>query len=143
MGVHSQGAGEDLDYAHSKLANLLFTAELSRRLQARGSTVTTYCVSPGRVNTNIFGGVPGLLRRPLQVLAGLFFQTPKQGAQTVLTAALAPDLGGQHALYMHGQKEAEPACVAKDAVLAADVWQSSLEVVGLTKNDDERLWPKV
>lgn len=52
--------------------------ELSRRLKARGSTVTAYCVSPGRVSTNIFENVPGLLRPPLKVLAGLFFQTPKQ-----------------------------------------------------------------
>ncbi len=68
----------DADYAKSKLANLLMTAELSRRLRARGSTVTAYCVSPGRVRTNIFANVPGLLRRPIELVAGLFFQTPKQ-----------------------------------------------------------------
>ena len=65
-----------------------------------------------------------------------------QGARTVLKAALAPELGGQHVLYMHNRREAEPACIAKDAVLAADLWQRSLEVVELTKTDDEHLWPK-
>lgn len=78
------------EYARSKLANLLFTAELARRLEARGSGVTATCVSPGRVATSIFGNVPALLRGPLALLARAAFQTPAQ----VMPCHAAPALAG-------------------------------------------------
>lgn len=129
-------------YGASKLCNLLMTAELSRRLMQRGSSVTACTVSPGRVNTNIFQNIPGLLRRPVELLAGLVFQTPQQGARTVLRAAVAPELAGQHVLYMHAEKEAQPTAVARDPQLAADLWQRSVEAVGLTPEEDACLWPR-
>lgn len=88
-------------YARSKLANVLMTAELSRRLLQRGCTVTCYSVSPGRVNTGIFANVPGVLRAPLRWLAAAAFLSPEQGAATVLHAVLAPELQGRHELYLH------------------------------------------
>ena len=129
------------DYANSKLCNTLFTAELSRRLTARGSSVTAYSVSPGRVATGIFRNVPGVLRRPLELLARAFFQTPEQGARTVLRAALAPELQRRHVLYMHAGEEAEPAAAARNAALAGALWTRSAAAVGLHPEEDAALWP--
>lgn len=92
-----------MDYARSKLCNLLMTAELSRRLTARHSSVTASCVSPGRVNTHIFANVPGLLRPPLQLLAGLLFQTPQQvgggGRQATPACACSGPAGAELPLW--------------------------------------------
>jgi NAD(P)-dependent dehydrogenase (short-subunit alcohol dehydrogenase family) len=68
-----------LDYARSKLCNLLMTAELARRLQRSGSSVTAHCVSPGRVATQIFRNAgPAVMQRPLNQVLRTVFQTPEQ-----------------------------------------------------------------
>lgn len=128
-------------YARSKLANVLMTAELSRRLQQRASTVTCYAVSPGRVNTGIFANVPGALHAPLRWLAAAAFQSPEQGASTVLQAALAPELQGKHELYLHNMRPCRASAAARDAELAANLWQLSCEQAGLSAADDAALWP--
>ncbi|KAL4458680.1 hypothetical protein ABPG75_013545 [Micractinium tetrahymenae] len=128
-------------YARSKLANVLMTAELARQLERRSSSITTYSVSPGRVATNIFGNVPGLLHTPLRWLAALAFQTPAQGARTVLHAALSPQLAGRSELYLHAQRPCEAAAAARDAQLAARLWQLSNQEVGLSAVEDAALWP--
>lgn len=128
-------------YARSKLANVLMTAELARQLERRGSGVTAYSVSPGRVATNIFGNVPGALQAPLRWLAALAFQTPAQGARTVLHAALSPQLAGRSELYLHAQRPCQAAPAASDARLAAQLWQLSNQEVGLSAAEDAALWP--
>lgn len=128
-------------YARSKLANVLMTAELARQLEQRGCGVAAYSASPGRVATNIFGNVPGLLQAPLRWLAALAFQTPAQGAQTVLHAALAPQLAGRSELYLHAQRPCAAAPAARDARLAAQLWQLSNQEVGLSPAEDAALWP--
>jgi NAD(P)-dependent dehydrogenase (short-subunit alcohol dehydrogenase family) len=129
------------DYARSKLGNVLMTAELSRRLQQRGSTVTCSSVSPGRVNTGIYGNVPGILRPALRWLAAAVFQTPEQGAGTVLLAALSPELEGRHELYMHAMQPSPAAPAARDPALAAQLWQLSVQDTGLSAAEDAALWP--
>lgn len=128
-------------YARSKLANVLMTAELARQLEQRGSSVTAYSVSPGRVHTAIFDNVPGMLQAPLRWLAALAFQTPAQGARTVLHAALALELGGRSELYLHAQRPCRAAPAAQDAALAAQLWQLSSQEVGLSPAEDAALWP--
>lgn len=92
--------------------------------------------------TNIFHGVPGLLRRPLEWLARATFQTPAQGAQGVLHAALAPELYGRHKLYSHKLQGARvPSTTARDPVLAAKLWELSCRETGLSPAEDARLWP--
>lgn len=130
------------DYGASKLANVLMTAELSRRLLGRGSSVTASSVSPGRVNTNIFEGVPGLLRPALRWLAAAAFQTPAQGASTVLHAALSPELQGRHELYLHACRPCAASPAAHDERLAAHLWEVSCQEVGLCPDDDDALWPR-
>ena len=128
-------------YGQSKLANVLMTAALSSQLQQRRSSVTAASVSPGRVATNIFQGVPGLLQPALRWLAAAAFQTPAQGARTVLHAALAPELAGRHELYLHSCRPSTPSAAARDPQLAADLWQYSCQETGLTAAEDAALWP--
>ena len=128
-------------YARTKLCSLLFTAELQRRLEQRGSSITAYTASPGRVNTNIFHSVRGLLRAPLHLLARAFFQTPAQGAQTVLQTALDPELQGKHVLYSHAMRPKTASVAARDPALAEQLWVLSAREVGLSPEEDARLWP--
>jgi len=62
-----------LSYSQSKLANILFTYELDRRLKARNSPVTVNALHPGVVNTDLFQYVHWLVRIPQKLLANLFF----------------------------------------------------------------------
>ena len=128
-------------YGQSKLANVLMTQRLSTQLQQRRSSVTASSVSPGRVATNIFHGVPGLLQPALRWLAAAAFQTPAQGARTVLHAALSPELAGRHELYLHNCKPCTTSAAARDPQLAADLWQYSCQETGLSAADDAALWP--
>ena len=128
-------------YGRSKLCNVLFTAELSRRLQQRGSGVTACSVSPGRVNTGIFSNVPGALRPALRWLAAACFQTPAQGARTVLHAVLSPELEGRHELYLHDEKACAASAAAQDSALAARLWRLSVQETGQSAAEDAALWP--
>ena len=62
-----------LSYSQSKLANILFTYELARRLKARNSPVMVNALHPGVVNTDLFQYVHWLVRIPQNLLANLFF----------------------------------------------------------------------
>ena len=82
------------EYGVSKLANVLFAAELGRRLAGTG--VTTYAVHPGVVASNIFASrVP----RPLMTIARLFMISNENGARTSLYCATSPAVGGETGLF--------------------------------------------
>ena len=136
-----RGAHWYRQYARSKLANALMTAELNRRLEARGSTVTACCASPGRVATNIFHSLGGVLGPVLRSLASLAFQTPQQGASTVVQAATAPELQGRRVLYMHAGGEQAAAPAALDPALARGLWEVSVRETGMSAAQDDALWP--
>jgi NAD(P)-dependent dehydrogenase (short-subunit alcohol dehydrogenase family) len=127
-------------YASSKLANVLMTAELQKRLVARKSSVTAVCVSPGRVATNIFNGVQGWLRHPLKMLAAIAFQTPAQGASGVLAATALK--ATPMPLYLHKNEVAMPSAMARDPKLAAVLWDASNRVIGIPPEADDTLWPE-
>lgn len=120
-------------YARSKLCNVLFTLELQRRLPA-DSHIVACCVSPGRVYTNIFNNVPGCLRPMLHTLASCCFQTPEQGARTVVYACTSPAVS-RRSLYLHDGKERVPSSAARDAALAAALWRASERMAGLRGNE--------
>src|SRR5207344_2118026 len=77
-------------YGQSKLANVLFTYELARRLQ--GSGVTANVLHPGVVATAFGAEDPGRMQRLLVPFARLFFKSPAQGAATSIYLASSPDL---------------------------------------------------
>jgi NAD(P)-dependent dehydrogenase (short-subunit alcohol dehydrogenase family) len=108
------------EYAVSKLANVLFSAELSRQLQ--GSNVSTYALHPGVVDTRIWRSVPALLR-PLIKLRGLL--TPEQGARTSLYCALAcPQT--ESGFYYADARRCLPSALAQDESLARELWRRSM-----------------
>jgi NAD(P)-dependent dehydrogenase (short-subunit alcohol dehydrogenase family) len=112
-------------YARSKLANLLFSFALARRLADRGVGVD--CVHPGVVRTNLAAGwspiASGLWR-----LLSPFFRDAVEGAAPVLAAALREAGTGR---YFHRFEEVEPNPVARDHALQERLWTWSEAVTGV------------
>ena len=107
------------EYAVSKLANLLFSAELAKRVQ--GTSVSTYSLHPGVVDTEIWRALPDWAR-PLLRLRG--FLTPEQGALTTLHCALhAPQQ--ESGLYYSDSQPKQPAALGQNSELAAELWKRS------------------
>lgn len=106
------------EYSVSKLANVLFSAELARRLAGTG--VNTYCVHPGVVASEIWRRVPW----PLRPLIKSRMLTITEGAQTSLYCATSPDVAGETGLYYEKSAVREPSKVAQPE-LAEELWAYS------------------
>jgi len=114
-------------YGQSKLANILFTHELARRLRDTG--VTANCVHPGVVATNLWQGSDWLSR-----LARLFtwlYKTPEEGAESVLYLAASRELDGVTGQYFKEMEAVNPSPEAYDEKAAARLWRLSLKMTGL------------
>lgn len=107
------------EYSVAKLSNVLFAAELARRLQGTG--VTTYSLHPGVVATNVWRSVPRLL----QPLIKLFMISEEQGAATTLHCATSAQAGQESGLYYEKCRVTEPAPLGRDAKLAGELWERS------------------
>jgi NAD(P)-dependent dehydrogenase (short-subunit alcohol dehydrogenase family) len=114
-------------YGASKLANVLFSDELARRLD--GSGVTSNCLHPGAVGTRL--GSTSLLGRVAMGVLKPFILTPAQGARTSIWAATAPELEGVSGRYFAKCREARRSQHARDPLLAAALWKASSELTGL------------
>jgi NAD(P)-dependent dehydrogenase (short-subunit alcohol dehydrogenase family) len=115
-------------YQQSKLANILFTCELARRLEGTG--VTANALHPGYVKTQIFRveGVPGwLLRRA----ADLFAISPEEGAKTSIYLASSPEVEGVTGRYFVRQKAVGSSPASLDDATARRLWEVSEEFTGL------------
>lgn len=137
--VHRQARGIDFDavrrrtasrtglpeYGVSKLANVLFTQELARRLE--GSGVTTYALHPGAVASDVWRSVPW----PVRPLLKLFMKSVDDGAQTSVYCASAPELAEESGRYYEDCKAVEPSRQATPE-LAAELWHRSADWVGVT-----------
>jgi len=107
------------EYANSKLANLLFSAELGKRLE--GTQVSTYSLHPGVVDTEIWRALPNWAR-PLLRLRGLL--TAEEGARTTLHCALhAPQ--SETGLYYADCQTTAPTPLGQDTELARALWERS------------------
>jgi NAD(P)-dependent dehydrogenase (short-subunit alcohol dehydrogenase family) len=116
-------------YNQSKLANVLFTYELSRRLQ--GAAVTANAVHPGMVSTSFGAEDPGRVQRLLVPLLRPFLKSAAQGAATSVYAASAPDLERVTGRYFAAGSPKRSATRSHDQATAARLWQVSAELVGL------------
>ena len=115
-------------YGASKLANVLFTRELARRLA--GSGVTASCLHPGVVATRIWSRAPRWTQ-PFFALATLFMLTPEQGAETVVFLAASPEAERLSGAYLEKCGVVEPAPQARDDEAAQRLWEESARLVGL------------
>lgn len=122
-------------YAQSKLANVLFTKELSKRLE--GSGVTVNAVHPGIVDTEITRHMSFsksyLASALIKPIIWMFVKTPKQGAQTVLYAALNTDLNNISGKYLSDCAEMQVAPQADDETTAKWLWLVSQKWTRLDK----------
>jgi|ERR1022692_203865 NAD(P)-dependent dehydrogenase (short-subunit alcohol dehydrogenase family) len=115
-------------YSNSKLANILFTTELARRLTGTG--VTANCLHPGTVNTGFGRDGSRMLRFGLD-LGRRFLRTPGQGADTVVYLASSPDVEGSTGGYYVRRKLRTPSRAAQDQATARRLWEISAELTGL------------
>ena len=109
-------------YGASKLANILFTRELARRLDGTG--VTANCLHPGVVATNIFNS-GGWLGRLGMALARMLLLSPTDGAKTSVYLATSPDVANASGKFFDKCKEVEPAAAATDLAAARRLWEVS------------------
>jgi NAD(P)-dependent dehydrogenase (short-subunit alcohol dehydrogenase family) len=114
-------------YGSSKLANILFTRALAKRLA--GTTVTANCLHPGLVRTSIARDMP-VFGRALFNLFAKFARSPEQGAQTILYLATSPQVQGASGGYYVDCKLMPISPAAQDDDVAERLWQVSDELVG-------------
>lgn len=112
-------------YRQSKLAGLLFTRELARRL--RGTGVVANAVHPGVAYTKLVDRISRLSRlvRPL-------LKTPEEAAEGPVHLATSPEVEGVSGRYFRGTREVCPARRARDPATARRLWRRTEELVGLS-----------
>ena len=115
-------------YANSKLANILFTRELARRLDGTG--VTANCAHPGVVRTG-FGRESRPLLKLGIAIARPFMLSPERGADTIVYLASSPDVAGQTGGYYVKRQRREPSAAARDDTAARELWDLSEKMTGL------------
>jgi len=121
-------------YNQSKLANVLFSCELARRLAAapEASGVTANALHPGVVDTAFGAEDPASIQRVLIPLLRRWMKTPAQGAATSIWAASAPELQQVTGRYFANRKPKRLSKNSHDEAAAARLWQVSAHLVGLT-----------
>ncbi|MEA2308455.1 MAG: hypothetical protein QOI65_741 [Thermoleophilaceae bacterium] len=115
-------------YSTSKLANVLFTRELARRLDGTG--VVANCFHPGVIRTRLTRAANPLVNIGAR-LAGPFFGSPKTGAETLVHLALSDETAEMSGGYFVSSKPRAPSAQAQDDGLAAALWERSEELTGL------------
>ena len=120
-------------YRHSKLANVLFAAELARRLDATDRGVVSNSLHPGAVpGTGFSRFLPG----PLPELVKMFDSVPgttsvADGAAALLFLGVSPRTAGISGRYFTGQDPATPSDAARDRRAARRLWERSADLLGI------------
>jgi NAD(P)-dependent dehydrogenase (short-subunit alcohol dehydrogenase family) len=118
-------------YGRSKLANILFTRELARRLAGTG--VTANCLHPGFVATGLGqrrSGIFGSVVRFVMLFAG----RPDPGAQTIVHLASSPDVAAiTGGYFVPTGQQTEPSPAARDDLAALRLWDESERIAGFTE----------
>jgi NAD(P)-dependent dehydrogenase (short-subunit alcohol dehydrogenase family) len=109
-------------YSNSKLALVMFTYELARRLQGTG--VTANCLHPGTVATHILR-LPPAITRP-------FLKSAKEGAETAIYLASSPDVETVTGKYFDDKKEKRSSDESYDEKKALELWDATAKLVGLS-----------
>lgn len=128
-----QGEGNysgDTAYNQSKLANVMFTYELARRLE--GSGVTATALHPGVVSTRFGAEDPSRIFRFLVPLYRPFMKSPEQGAATSIHLASSREAEGITGAYYADGKARRSGKASYDRAAATRLWEVSADLVGLT-----------
>ena len=115
-------------YGMSKLANILFTRALARRLQGTGVTAT--CLHPGFVRSQIGRGIEGVGGSIFGFLSR-FARSPDKGAETLVYLASSPRVEGASGGYYFDCKEIAPSPAAQNDADAQRLWDLSAKLVGI------------
>jgi NAD(P)-dependent dehydrogenase (short-subunit alcohol dehydrogenase family) len=116
-------------YGNSKLANILFTIELARRLEGTGVTVNA--LHPGLTSTGFGKNNPGLLMKIMGVVIPLIARSPEKGAVTSIYLASSPEVQSITGKYFVDCKVTQPAPQATDSAVARQLWDVSADMVHL------------
>lgn len=116
-------------YAQSKLANLLFTYELARRLDS--AQVTVNAMHPGFVGTRLAKNNGWLCNVGLSIVHRLFARKPEEGARTIVYLAASPEVAGITGKYFFDGQEEPSAAASYDEQSARRLWEISARMVGL------------
>jgi NAD(P)-dependent dehydrogenase (short-subunit alcohol dehydrogenase family) len=118
-----------LAYRRSKLANILFTRELARRV--RGSGLTVNCLHPGFVATSFGDNNKGPFRLAVGLAKRFMAISPGEGGETLVHAASAPELSSLSGVYFDKNKPREPSPAAQDGEAAKRLWDASEKLAAL------------
>jgi NAD(P)-dependent dehydrogenase (short-subunit alcohol dehydrogenase family) len=119
-------------YSQSKLATVLFTYELARRLEGTG--VSANCLHPGVVGTNLGSGVSGVFGFTVRALTPLM-KSPEKGAETSIYLASSPEVEGLSGGYFVKKAEARSSDVSHDERIARRLWEASAELTNLPSHN--------
>jgi NAD(P)-dependent dehydrogenase (short-subunit alcohol dehydrogenase family) len=114
-------------YDNSKLANILFTLELARRLEGTGVTVNA--LHPGFVATGFAKNNGKVIAALVSIFAPLVARSPAKGAETSIFLASAPSVEGITGKYFYDSQVIPAAPQATDMVVARKLWDASNEIV--------------
>lgn len=123
-----EGYGVMKAYSESKLALVLFTYELARRLE--GSGVTVNCLHPGAVATGIWVRELGPARF-LGKVTKLFMLSPEKGSRTQVYLASSPEVEGVTGKYFDNRHAKQSSVESYDQEVAGRLWDVSERMVGL------------
>jgi NAD(P)-dependent dehydrogenase (short-subunit alcohol dehydrogenase family) len=117
-------------YSQSKLANVLFTYELARRLQ--GTNVTANVLHPGFVASGFGRNNRGLMDLIMRVIHR-FALSSEEGAQTIIYLASSPEVEGVTGKYYYQSKAQQTSAASYDEAAARRLWEMSEQMVGLAR----------
>ena len=120
-------------YGRSKLANVLFTYELARRLEESG--ITANALHPGAVATNFGSNNAVWYARPVLALFRFFAVTPEKGAETSVYLASSPEVEGVTGKYFANKKPVSSSKTSYDREAAKKLWRVSEEMTGLSEKE--------
>jgi retinol dehydrogenase 14 len=121
-------------YSQSKLANVLFSYELARRLD--GTSVTSNALHPGVVSTSFGADDPATVQRIFIPFLRPFMKSPARGAATSIHLASAPELEHVTGRYFANGQPKKSSERSYDEAPAARLWQVSADLVGVTTAAD-------